>query len=92
MDECELVSVVSLTPSILHRIQKNMSDLIAISDQEAERFIGNAVAFGDTVISPKGMSQNRIFELEKRGKKVEGLNLSEFMKGAGAVQWLILKL
>lgn len=69
-----------------------MPDAIAISDEEADAFVCNAITVRKVVLSPKGMSSETKRKLEARGFGVIEFDMSEFMKSGGACQCLILKL
>jgi len=70
---------------------RNEIELIEVSDRDAEHFACNSIAFGKTVIVPKGCDDIRPV-LEKRGYQVVYVDLSEFLKGGGACQCLVLKI
>jgi len=72
------------------RMKKEI-DLIEVTEKDAERFVCNSIAFGKTVIVPKGCDDIKPV-LEKRGYEVVYVDLSEFLKGGGACQCLVLKI
>jgi len=73
------------------RRMKNEIELIDVTDRDAEHFVCNSIAFGKTVIVPKGCDDIKPV-LEKRGYEIIYVDLSEFLKGGGACQCLILKM
>ncbi|ULU03532.1 hypothetical protein L5515_012945 [Caenorhabditis briggsae] len=73
-------------------ILRRLPNSIAVSEAEANAFVCNAITIRDTVISPIGVSQNTKSALSARGKQVEEVDMSEFMKSGGACQCLVLRL
>ncbi|CAL2031728.1 unnamed protein product [Caenorhabditis brenneri] len=73
-------------------ILRRLPNSIAVSEAEANAFVCNAITIRDTVISPIGVSQDTKKALKTRGKQVEEVDMSEFMKSGGACQCLVLRL
>jgi len=65
---------------------------IAVSDEEANAFICNAICVRKTVISPIGVTGKTREALRQLGYAVKEVDMSEFMKAGGACQCLVLKL
>lgn len=74
------------------QILRRLPNSIAVSEAEANAFVCNAITIRDTVISPIGVSQATKDYLSARGKRVEEVDMSEFMKSGGACQCLVLRL
>ncbi|KAK6010818.1 Amidinotransferase, partial [Ostertagia ostertagi] len=73
-------------------ILQRLPDSIAISDEEANSFVCNAITVRNTVLSPIGMQAATREALARRKKAVTDLDMSEFMKSGGACQCLVLRL
>ncbi|KAK6044288.1 Amidinotransferase [Cooperia oncophora] len=61
-------------------IMRRLPDSIAISDQEANSFVCNAITVRNTVLSPTGMQKPTREALARRKKAVTDIDMSEFMK------------
>lgn len=64
-------------------------DMVPVTEEEARRFVCNAVAFGDVVIV-NAPGERLKQELAKRGLRVIELDTSEFQKAGGSVRCLTL--
>uniref|UniRef100_A0A8R1HQX0 Dimethylargininase n=1 Tax=Caenorhabditis japonica TaxID=281687 RepID=A0A8R1HQX0_CAEJA len=73
-------------------ILRRLPNSIAVSEAEANAFVCNAITVRNTVISPIGVSAATRDALKTRGKDVEEVDMSEFMKSGGACQCLVLRL
>ncbi|KAI6240714.1 hypothetical protein M3Y99_00442100 [Aphelenchoides fujianensis] len=73
-------------------IKRRLPAAIAVSDQEAEAFVCNAINVRKSVIAPPGVSDKTKQALDKLGYKTVEVDMSEFMKSGGAMQCLVLKL
>jgi len=73
------------------RMEKEIN-LIAVDEADAVKFVCNSIVVGNTVIMPTGCGQNMEKMLERKGFKVVECAMSEFLKGGGACQCLVLRL
>lgn len=70
---------------------ESVPDPILVPEEEAVKFVCNAVVLGQNIVLPQGcpiVSK----ELEKRGFTVYPLEFSEFIKAGGASKCLVLKI
>ncbi|CAJ0585490.1 unnamed protein product, partial [Mesorhabditis spiculigera] len=73
-------------------ILRRLPNSIAVSKEEANAFVCNAITIRNTVISPIGVAQATRDALKSRGFGVTEVDMSEFMKSGGACQCLVLRL
>jgi len=73
-------------------IAANFPDRIEIGEEEALKFVCNAVVVGDHYIQPRGCGEALRRALETRGYRVHEFDMSEFIKAGGATKCLVLKL
>ncbi len=73
-------------------IAANFPDRIEVSEQEALRFVCNAMVVGDNYVQPQGGGRAMRRALESRGYCVHEFDMSEFIKAGGAVKCLALRL
>lgn len=72
-------------------LEQNVSELIAVNDEEAERFACNAVVLGKTVVTNTGCPE--LHEaLSERGFTPVATPLGEFVKAGGSAKCLTLRL
>jgi N-dimethylarginine dimethylaminohydrolase len=76
-----------------HLIQSRYAKekLIALTEEDAERFACNAVNIGESIIL-NGASENLIRQLASANFQVISVDLSEFIKSGGAAKCLTLRL
>ena len=70
-------------------IKARFRDAIAVSREDARRFVCNAIVVGHQVIMSKDCSRTRL-ALEARGYTTIELDLSEFLRAGGAAKCLTL--
>jgi N-dimethylarginine dimethylaminohydrolase len=80
----------AFTKETQERMKKEI-ELIEVTEKDAQNFVCNAVAVGDTVFLPKNCV-DIVPTLKSRGFKTVEIDLSEFLKAGGAIQCLVLKL
>lgn len=73
-------------------IERRLPNAIAVSKEEAYKFVCNALTIRKKVISPRGVAAKTRKALAKLGYSVDELDMGEFMKGGGACQCLVMKL
>ena len=73
-------------------IAANFSDCVEVTEEEAERFVCNALVVGNHYIQPIGGRRDLRPALEPRGYRVHEFDMSEFIKAGGAVKCLVLDL
>ncbi|CAI4232101.1 unnamed protein product [Auanema sp. JU1783] len=73
-------------------ILKRLPNSIAVTKEEADAFVCNAIAIRKTVISPIGLSKKTKETLFARGFQVADVDMSEFIKSGGGCQCLIMRL
>lgn len=73
------------------QIKDRLPKAIAVSEEEANKFVCNAITLRDTVILPPGISERNRDAIQNLGYKLAEVDMSEFMKSGGAMQCLCLK-
>ncbi|KAK5972069.1 Amidinotransferase [Trichostrongylus colubriformis] len=73
-------------------IMRRLPHSIAVSEEEANAFVCNAITVRNTVLSPRGIKDSTREALAQRQISVAELNMSEFVKSGGACQSLVLRL
>ena len=72
------------------KIEKEI-EAIVVSDEDALKFVCNAVILGDKVVLP-AKCDDTCSKLAELGFKSYGVELDEFLKGGGSAKCLSLKL
>jgi N-dimethylarginine dimethylaminohydrolase len=72
-------------------LENNISQLIAVSEEEAAKFACNAIVTGDAIVLSDGCPKVRA-ELESLGFIVFETPLSEFHKAGGSAKCLVLRI
>ena len=73
-------------------IERVVADPIAVSEQDATRFVCNAIVVGRSVVMQAGCSTALRRRLERRGVRLYPVDLSEFLKAGGSAKCLALRL
>ena len=73
-------------------IRHYVADAIAVSEQDATRFVCNAIVAGRWMIVQAGMSHGLARALASRGFSLLELDLREFHKAGGSAKCLVLRL
>lgn len=80
----------AFTPVSLEAMRKHV-EIFAVPENEAMKFVCNAVVLGNDIIITKGCAKTRQF-LSTNGFTVHELDLSEFQKAGGSAKCLSLKI
>ncbi|MBI4598273.1 MAG: amidinotransferase [Candidatus Omnitrophica bacterium] len=67
-------------------------DRINVSEQDAKRFVCNAIVINDAVVLQSGCSAGLKRQLTRRGFRLFPVDLSEFLKAGGSAKCLVLRL
>lgn len=70
---------------------ESVSEVIKVSEHEAQKFVCNSVVLGKEIVMPQGGNQI-VSELTRRGYTVHQLEMSQFMKAGGASKCLCIEL
>ncbi|VDO52187.1 unnamed protein product [Haemonchus placei] len=73
-------------------IMRRLPRSVAVSEAEANAFVCNSIAIRNTVLAPIGVTKTTREALALRQLNVTELDMSEFIKGGGACQSLVLRL
>ena len=66
-------------------------DLISVSEQDAKRFVCNAIVVGRSIVVQAGFSGTLSRRLSRRGFRLFPVDLSEFLKAGGSAKCLVLR-
>ena len=73
-------------------IEHLVPDLISVSEEDATRFVCNAIVTGRTLVVHEGCSAALRRQLRRRHFRLCDLDFSEFLKAGGSAKCLILRL
>ncbi|PIO57214.1 hypothetical protein TELCIR_21382 [Teladorsagia circumcincta] len=76
----------------IEHIMRRLPHSIAVSEEEANAFVCNAITVRNTVLSPVGIAAATREALSHRRMSVTELDMSEFVKSGGACHSLVLRL
>lgn len=79
----------AFTPESRARLEREVAELIAVSEHDARRFACNAVVVGRDIVLNAGCDELRC-QLLHRGFRVHEVDLSEFIKAGGSAKCLAL--